>query len=207
MQTPSRAERAVAAAQVDAFVLDQEGHLAVLAAESDAPGQSRQSSPVQLPPPSKTIEPLKAMTPASRLGAARGAPPGARTALELRRNELTAEDYNASPFPMTTPAAKLQDGGASSVIGDAMSNLGIAVPSPAGCSACRGHQRGEHGETFCRRCGRPYHTAAMQRGDGPGRVVDPDAPTHGPGMEGVYGWCDVAIGAVAIRLHRLLRGD
>ena len=74
----------------------------------------------------------------------------------------------------------------------AISNsLGISVPSTSGCPDCMGAKRGAWGETFCRRCGRPYHKAFT----GAAR-----------GGVGEVGWCDAAIGSFAIWLHRSLRG-
>ena len=106
-----------------------------------------------------------------------------------------------SPMVRATPGG-LRAGGSSALVEDlsfssplaaAISDsLGISVPSPAGCPDCVGSRRGAWGETFCRRCGRPYKTAMAVS------VVGATGDAHG--------WCDAAIGAVAIWVHRTMRG-
>ena len=90
--------------------------------------------------------------------------------------------------------------------------LGLAVPSPAGCAACKGAKRGLCGETFCRRCGRPYRMAnAADPDNGMGVSAGGTGSHHSAGSVGTSsrrkgGWCDAFVGSLAIRIHRMVRG-
>ena len=70
----------------------------------------------------------------------------------------------------------------------------------AGCAACKGAKRGAWGETVCRRCGRPFQVKSSAAGEA-GAANGGAGGTHDE-----RGWCDEAVGDLALWVHRTLRG-